>query len=227
MIRSSLVISSSHLGLLFALALAAQGCGGSSSDEPGAGSNVGNSGVITDEWRGYCVATFSQDYAVLDFFDERLFTARAGEEYLMASYGTQSDEDHASLLYLTPDGPYDFSITAPAGSREFPFTTNCEFDNATRYYAVFEDVTVYETEALSTPICELSAGTVLAADTSQMAGHSAVTVGLSGPQTYDVFLNVFASQCGGAESGYVSVPETVVLGIHTWLVPIRSIIGPS
>jgi hypothetical protein len=52
------------------------------------------------------------------------------------------------------------------------------------------------------------------------AGSSATTFSLGGPQTYDILLNVFSATCGGANHGYVSVPETQVLGVNTWLVPI-------
>jgi hypothetical protein len=65
--------SSHHLALL--LALTAVACGsGSDGNQEGAG-------TVTDQWRSYCVAKFTQDYRVTEF-NEPLFTARAGEDHL-------------------------------------------------------------------------------------------------------------------------------------------------
>jgi hypothetical protein len=145
----------------------------------------------------------------------------------MAAYGSAFGEDSASLLYLSAAGPVDFEITAASGTQDFPFSSSCEFGNTTPYYAVFADVSVYAAEDLATKICDLSAGTVLPRDTSVMAGYSSSTLNFSGNNTYEVYLNVFSAQCGGAETGYVSVPETTLFGATTWLCPIRSIVGPA
>jgi hypothetical protein len=174
------------------------------------------------------VATFTKDYKVVEF-DETLFQAHAGEAYLMAEYGDHFG-DHAELLYLTSSGPYSFSIDAPSGSRDFPFTTNCTFDATTSYYAVFGNVAVYDSAQLTNKLCDLPANTVKLRNTTGMAGYEAASDGplsLGGNSTYEVFLNAFSEQCGGAAKGFVSVPMTAVLGTHTWLVPIVSIIGPS
>ena len=50
---------------------------------------------------------------------------------------------------------------------------------------------------------------------------------LSGPTTYEIYLNAFSGSCGGADSGYVSVPETRLLGFHSWLIPINVVVGPA
>ncbi|MBN1611654.1 MAG: hypothetical protein JW940_33775 [Polyangiaceae bacterium] len=198
--------------------------GNSSADGGGGGSSTG---TVIPPWDSYCVATFTKDYNVKDAFDDTLFTAHAGEAYLMTEFGAGINEDKAVLAYLTAAGPYEFEITAPAGTHDFPFTTPCEFDNTTAYYGVFSNVSVYSAADLATNICDLSANTVKLRDTSKLSGFSAADFALIGPSTYEVFLNVFSSDCGGAESGFVSVPETVALGATTHLVPIVGLIGPA
>src|SRR5690606_37571368 len=108
--------------LLGVCALSSGACSGKGANE------TRSTGTITDHWRSYCIATFTEDHIVRDSFDDALFTAMAGEEYLMGHYGERFDQHAATLLYLTDRGPKTFEIGAPLGSRDFPFTTNCEFD---------------------------------------------------------------------------------------------------
>lgn len=199
------------------------GCGSNAATGPASGG-----GQVTDAWRAYCVATFTKDYTVTEFGDP-LFQARVGDAYLMSAYGKELNQDHAELVYLISAGPYAFSIDAPVGSRDFPFTTNCAFDATTSYYAVFKDVSVYDSAELKNKICDLPANTVKVRNPSSTTGYQSVdnSLSFSGPTTYEVYLNAFSEQCGGAKTGFVSVPMTAVLGTQTWLVPIASIIGPS
>ena len=173
------------------------------------------------------MATFTRDYAVAGAFDDVLFTAHAGEAYLMAAYGSFFGKDHAELAYLTSVGPTTFYFDVASGSRAFPFTSNCTFDASVDYYAVFANVTVYDTAELSTKLCDLSAGSALHRDTASISGYTiSGGFGISGPATFKVELNVFGAQCGGAKSGYIRVPETQVFGSTSWVVPIIAIIGP-
>lgn len=190
------------------------------------GSNSGESngsGQVTDEWSSYCVATFTRDVAIADM-GSVAFTARTGERYLLTDYNTFGGEPLAKIAYLTAAGPeiYDVPMTGSV-----PFTSNCTIDKGIAYYAVFTDVTVYDSEALKNEICSLSAGTVVPLDSTTNAGYSTTSFNFSGPQTYDVFLNALGTQCGGATDGYVSVDQTTVLGVTTWLVPIVTILKPS
>jgi hypothetical protein len=184
-------------------------------------------GQVTALWEAYCIATFTMDHPVIDEFDEMLFTATAGSRYLMTNFEEFFGEDHAELAYLTADGPYTFSIDVPLGTQSFPFTSNCAFGQTKPYYAVFTDVSLFAEETLATPLCEFTAGTVVESDGTKPAGFAASGFGFSGPTTYQVFLNSLDTQCGNAENGYVSVPETQVLGRTTWLVPVIQIVGPA
>jgi hypothetical protein len=129
------------------------------------------------------------------------------------------------MVYLWPGGPEEFEVTA-ATTADFPFTTACPLNTATSYYAVFENVSVYAEETLSTKLCDLSAGTALPLDRGDSVGYALVTFELFGPNTYEVFLNVFSAQCGGAVSGFVSVPPVESFDSTTWLVPIIAILHP-
>jgi hypothetical protein len=195
------------------------GCGSSSGN-----GNASGGGQVTDEWSGYCVATFTSDVAIADMGGHVAFTARTGEKYLLTDYSTFSSQPQAKIAYLTAAGPdiYDVPITSAV-----PFTSNCTIDKTIAYYAVFTDVTVYDTEALKNVICSLSAGTAVLVDTTANAGYSSTSISFSGPQTYDIILNALGSQCGGATDGYVSVPQTTALGETTWLVPFATILKPS
>jgi hypothetical protein len=217
------------------LALAA--CGGSDDDDHGGGGGGGTgngggtgsgAGTVTEAWAGFCTGTFTEDTVIVDGFDDRLFTARAGEEYLLAAYGAFLGEVRAEFVYLTSAGPATFEV-GPDAAGAFPFTSNCEPDAGVPYYAVFTDVSVYAEDTLTTKLCDLEAGTVLPAASSSPRGYAIAGDGfsLSGPHTYQVYLNTFSASCGGAEVGYISVPESRVFGATTWLVPILGIIGPE
>ena len=219
--RGSWVLGRS--GMVLVLLGAVMGCGGDDGDSDGPSGTGSGSGTVTAPWDAYCVATFTQDTSILDFGDP-LFTARAGEAYLMTSYQTFG-ELRATLAYLTPKGPFDFTLAVPAGMPA-PFTSNCEVDKGKSYQAAFTDVSVYADEALTTKLCDLKAGTVVPSSGS-ISGHSTTNIAFGGPITYEVYLNGFSASCGGMEQGYVSVPETQLFGTTTWLVPIIQIIGPG
>ena len=169
------------------------------------------------------MATFTRDVAITDGGSDVVFTARTGEKYLLTDYSSFGSQPQAKIAYLTAAGPdiYDAPMTGAV-----PFTSNCTIDKTVGYYAVFTDVTVYDSEALKNEICFLSAGTVVPEDTTN-AGYSSTSISFSEPQTYDIMLNALSSQCGGATDGFVSVPQTTVLGVTTWLVPIVTILKPS
>ena len=117
---------------------------------------------------------------------------------------------------------HELEVTSSTGAQGFPFTSNCEFGKGVPYYAVFADVSVYSDEAMTTKVCELAAGSVLPVQTGKITGFSS-----SGLNTFELYLNAFSAQCGGGETGYISVPEIEVFGTTTWLVPVVRIIGPS
>lgn len=185
-------------------------------------STVTGPGTVTDAWSGYCLATFTSDYEVLDSFDEPLFTARAGEQYLMTSYpSTFAGPNSARLLYLTEHGPFEFEVDP--GSDPAPFTASCPKGTAERSYAVFTDVSLYSDTTLATKLCDLTAGTALPLEGG--SGYS-LSSSTNGEAIYSIVLSPFSAQCGAAERGSVVVPLVQVLDQNTYLIPIRQILGP-
>ncbi len=200
--------------LLAALLLV--GCSGS--DNGGTGT-AGTGGQVTDPWRDFCTATFTSDVAIQDPFGETAFTARAGEQYLLTEFDTFAGQPRVQIAYLTPLGPDKYTVPVTGGADTFPFTSSCTIDNTVQYYVAYTDVTVYAAQDLAAKICSIPAGTSLQLDSTAGAGYAATGL-TSGPQTYNITLNAFSAQCGNATDGFVSVPETKVLGVTTWLVPI-------
>ena len=195
-------------------------CSGGSDDDDG----ENGTGTVTASWTEYCTGTFTQDTPILDPFDEPMFTARVGEDYLMSEF----DEGfgRAEFLYLTGSGPDSFTIEqSSAGS--WPFSSNCTAGATVPYYAAFTNVTVFAEEALSTKVCDIAAGTVLPSAGGLRGFSSVGSFSLSGPTTYELYLDAFAAQCGGLDTGYISVPQTRSFGSSTWLVPVVGIIGPN
>ena len=188
------------------------------------GTNAGSGGQVTGAWRDYCVATFTSDVAIQSVFGDTAFTARTGEQYLLTEFDTFGGQPRVRIAYLTPMGPDTYDVPVTGGTDTLPFTSSCTIDNTDQYYAAFTNVTLYAAEDLTTKICDIPAGTSLKRDMAVNAGSSATTLAFSGPQTYDIMLNVFSAMCGGATDGFASVPETQVLGTTTWLVPIDTVL---
>lgn len=212
-----------HLHIFAALVL--MGCGSDDgATNPGASGTAG--GQVTDEWRDYCTATFTSDVAIQDGFGDTAFTAHAGEQYLLTEFDTFGGQPRAQIAYLTSLGPDVYSVPVTAGTT-LPFTSNCTIDHAVQYYVAFTDVTLYATQDLTTKICDIPKDTSMLRDMTTPAGYSTVGLVLNGPQTYDIQLNVFSSMCGNATDGFVSVPQTQVLGVTTWLVPIDVLLKPQ
>jgi len=160
----------------------------------------------------------------VDPFGAFLFMARAGEEYLLIYY--PEPYGRATLAYLTSTGPYGFDVAPNADNTAFPFTTDCPTElAAASYFAVFADVTVYAEAELVTPICELTAGTALPRDSASGAGFGLESSGAD-VSIYEIFLNAFSPQCGGAASGYISVPRIQLFGSAHVVVPFRVITAP-
>ena len=197
--------------------VALTGCGGS---DGGAGPGNG-SGTVSEAWAGFCTATFTEDTPIVDAFDEPMFTARVGEEYLLSDFD-DSFGGRAELLFLTNAGPDSFDLEPRAGG-SWPFTSNCSIGQGVPYYAVFADITVFAEKELTTKICDLSAGSVLPAGGAGR-GYALSSI-VQGAAIYQVILGPFGAQCGGLANGYIRVPQTSSFGSTTYLVPVSGIIG--
>jgi hypothetical protein len=201
--------------------LALTSCG-SGDNDAGDGFGSGN-GNVTDTWRSFCTATFTKDTAIVDPFDEPMFTARAGDEFLLADYSDTFDS-RAELMYLTGAGPDSFEVE-PSVDGAWPFTSNCTIGQGVPYYAVFKSISVFAEKELTTKMCDLSEGSVLPAGSSAR-GYS-FTGSLGESALYELILGPFSAQCQGQGTGFVKVPQTRSFGATTWLVPVAGIIGPE
>jgi hypothetical protein len=199
---------------------------GCASSSDGGGGNAGPSaGVVTEAWSDLCTVTFTEPYQVMDIFDEPVFAAQPGDTFLVSDY-SDGGQVRAELIYLAPAGPYDFEITAAPDM--LPFMTSCDPGSMVPQYAAFKDVAVFSDVNLTTPLCNLAEGSVHPRDTTAQAGYAAAGgFGISGPATYDLFLNSFSTQCNGATHGFISVAETQLFGVTTWLIPVTSVMGPQ
>ena len=193
-------------------------CGGSSGD----GGSGGNGETTVDDWQDYCIATFTEEYPVLDFFGDVAFTAHVGDEFVMASFDVGENPE---LLYLAETGPEVLELEESDGT--LPFVSNCTAGSTTNHIAIFSDTTVYAEQELTTPICELSAGHAVPHDPTTQSGYATTGDGFGDTTTYEVYLNALSAECGGASLGYISVPQTTVFGTITYLIPIQLIVGPA
>jgi hypothetical protein len=194
----------------------------SGGDDDGGGGAIGN-GTVSEPWTTFCTATFTEDTAFSNAFDEPVFTARAGDEFLLADFD-DSFGGRAEILYLTNAGPDSFQVEPGAGGA-WPFTSNCTIGEGVPYYAVFTAVSVFSEKELTTKVCDLPAGSVLPAGGSGR-GYS-FAAGVQGAAIYEVILGPFSEECGALDRGFVRVPQTQAFGSSTYLVPFAGIIGPE
>ena len=154
-----------------------------------------------------------------------LFTVHAGEEYLLTSYPEPFSS--AKIAYLTSTGPYEVDVQPNADHTGFPFSTDCPIDlQARSYFGVFADVSVFAEPGLVTSLCALKQGTVLPRVLdARGAGYVLESESATG-DIYEVYLNAFSPQCGGATSGYISVPVMELFGTPHIVVPFRVLTGP-
>jgi len=191
-------------------------CGGG---DGGSGSGT-ESETTVDDWRDYCIATFTEEYPVLDGFGEVAFTAHVGDEFVLSSFDADSNPE---IVYLADTGPSTLELEEEV----LPFTSNCAVGETTDHIAVFSDTTVYGEQELTTSLCELSAGYAVPRDGAAVAGYSITQSTAGEGRVYEIMLNSLSADCGGASHGYVDVPQTTLWGSYTHLVPIIVIAGPA
>ena len=195
------------------------------------GDIIDESGVVTSMWSEFCTAEFTSDYTVKDFDDE-LFTARAGERYLVKdnatnSIGPDGPRVYAELLFLSSTGPFVFEVEAPGGM-DLPITSRCDAGRTTKYFAVFSDTTFYVDDALTEEACTLSAGTYAMGGGGFSSGGEGNLAfrSASEPQRYKVRMSGLADLCNGYSETFVSVaPSGSSLKAHR--IPVRVITGPT
>lgn len=195
-------------------------------DDDSSGSSS-ESGEAPSAFGDYCVATFAEDTDVLDIFGDVELRIKAGERYLLLSYGNDFDPNQATLGYWTEAGPYPVELVKADNAPSFPFTSNCTEGSANEYYAVYANVDLFDDLEFSSRACSLRAGTVVRRDPNLPSGFSiASEINLAGPSIYQIELNALAPYCGDAQRGYALVEPTEVLDTTTGIIPIGPLLGP-
>lgn len=179
-----------------------------------------------DALRAYCIAAFPQDFDAPETPFTRAFTAKAGEEYVIASFHSYDGNSTTSLLYLTPAGFLEYSLRLTDGAA-LPYTTACDLDNTTTHYAVLESTTVFKEVELKTALCELPAGTVRPVDPDTSWGSSMADFDAAGDTIYEITLNAYSATCGGAENGFVRASSTRIRNTTSTKAPFTTILGPA
>ena len=193
-------------------------------DDDAAGSGM-SGGTVTDTWSEFCVATFTESHPVTDTFDDQLFTASEGSQYLMTGYGDSFGELRGEMVYLTSSGPIEFEVVANEAG-EFPFTTDCTLNDTTTYLGVFQDLTFHVDEALTTVACNLEEG----AHAEGGGGYALVSdldfTNLNAPAVYEVSMGGLAADCNNHETTYVTTRPIQQFGTSYYIAPVQTFIGP-
>jgi hypothetical protein len=175
-----------------------------------------------------CVATFTEDYVVIDVFGDEAFTVKTGESFILRSMDDiPSDRMEAEMYYLVEEGAYSFTVEIEGDdSSAFPFESNCEMGKTDSYLGVFRDVVVYSDVELTQEACSLTKGRSVE---GYGGGYSLVSQGFpsNAPDLYEVHFDPFFEECGGLASYYVKAPKAKVFGWVTSLIPIQRYIAPQ
>lgn len=165
------------------------------------------------------MATFTESYSVSDGFGDEEFSVKAGDSFIVRSL---SGFFHPELYSIFKNGAYEFEVKSDSNGG-YPFTSNCAEGKTDTYLAAFQSTTVYSDSTLTQPLCTLSKGSTAPADGP--TGY--YLVGDFFSAVYHVELGGFASECKGADGGYVAAPEADAFGATTNLIPINSYESPA
>lgn len=165
-----------------------------------------------------CTATFTQDYDVIDIWDDALFTATVGEKFIVAGVNDWGGDLRAEFYYLASNGAYSFDMEFSGNDLStLPFELSCPIENSQSSLGVFSTVKVYSDEDLTQEVCTLERGASAAAGLA--TGYSLVSPLFSEPMIYEVELGGFSQTCGVAQ-GYMEAESSRIFGSSTTLVPI-------
>lgn len=170
-------------------------------------------GQVVAPWDQYCVATFTEDFDIVDSFGDLALQVQAGDRYLLGEEGFFGE---ITLVFVGSTGPVEIEI---GGSDEImpPFTSSCTGATELRI-GVFADTVVYSDSALTSPLCTLQAGLTVPG--------SGVDYFVSG-SGYQVMLKELAAECGGAAQGFVDEVSVSTPLIGYFGVPFASVLAPA
>ena len=181
---------------------------------------------VDEELNAFCKATFTEEFRIEDSFGDYLFTAKVGDEFLIRDLDSSfSDTLEARLYYLTTGAPFDFDV--PANDEGlFPFESECNEENSESHILVFNDLTIYETQELTSVLCELPKGTH-ARGGNQIVLVSSTSLTSSDPVIYEVGLMSLSEQCNDADIGYLESTPITTFGIEDYASPLTKALYPK
>ena len=224
-----LLMKKLSLVLLAALSITGAGCGSEepqvdNADAMGAAADAmtdakalpfsDGSGVVTDAFESFCIATFTEDVVVTDGGREH-FIVREAEQYVLRRYDTSSGMLRAELLHFLPGGAFEFETETDINSPVF--TSNCEpsISSTASLAMLLEDFTIYETSALEAPLCSLNATAIVGA------------YGCDDGQCFVSLVN-FSELCNDATTGYIPPAQAIQspYGLPVLVMPVEVVLSP-
>lgn len=191
------------------------------------GGGGGGRGTAEPPWDAYCTVTFTENYKVVDVFDDVALTARAGEIYLLGEFRTFGKKSTTTFFVLTDEGPVDLDLEATEGETP-PWETNCTEGETRSYFGVYRETVVYKDEGLSEEVCTLPAGTIVESPTGGYSLASDLSFDESEPLIYLYDLAALGTEkCGGVTSGYVQADYAHLGGVTYDSLPIIRFEGPK
>lgn len=177
-------------------------------------------GQVIAPWDSLCVATFTEDFDIVDTFGDVELSVKAGQRYLL---GEPSFFGTSTIYYIGSEGPVDLEIDVSDATMP-PFTSSCDGGTTTSLSAVFVETTVYADEDLTMPLCTLSASTTMAGDGVDYAFAGG---DLFSSSTYWVDLGALSSSCDGNSEGYIKAGEVEIGSTSYTVIPVATVLGPA
>jgi hypothetical protein len=187
----------------------ASGTGGDIAVDP-----AQSDGQVVAPWDQFCVATFTEDFDIIDSFGDLSLSVQAGDRYLLGESSGFSAA--ATIVYISDQGPVELEMEVEDETM-LPFTSSCTGAVQT-LIGVFVDTTVFSDEALTTPVCTLQAGTAVPS--------SGLSYFLTG-NSYQVSLNELLEHCNGVEEGFVASVDVTVGSTIYGGIPMVTVLGPA
>lgn len=175
----------------------------------------GAEGALLNKWVGYCVATFTRDFAIKDVFGDVELRIPMGSKYLMSHLDYASYWD--SILYPENGGVVAYRFKHVED--DLPFTTDCRARSTRQVIAVFTDTLIFADEGLTKELCRLDAGTVLQDTSFSLDLQSQKGIG-------KLENGALSERCGGRDKFFVAINIRKIAGVTQLVSPIGQLLAP-
>lgn len=175
----------------------------------------GSESALLDRWAGYCVATFTRDFAIKDVFGDIEHKVAVGSKYLLSHLDYASYWD--GIVYPANGGVISYRFKHV--EEDLPFTTECNAESTRQVIVVFADTTIFADEGLTKELCRLDAGTVLPDTSFSLDLESRRGVA-------KLEKEALADRCGGRDKFYIGIGGEKVAGVTQLVSPIAQLLAP-